>query len=287
MKLVRAFPLLVTAAVFTALAQEPPKPAEPTKPAEAPAPVPSKPADAPAPAPSRPADAPKPPGAPKPPDTAAADSPKSAPAPPSKPHSPAEAMRQSIERQRAAIGIQREAARKQAESAGAWLSLGDRPFTGDPDPFAPIQADCDPLNDAVLSPLIDSNAKTQNVKPEVLRAVMERESGYRPCAVSRKGAEGLMQLMPATAQELGVTDVFDPKENVGAGARLLRQLMDKYNGDLSKALAAYNAGPAAVDEAGGIPDIQETKDYVDAILRKLGITPPAPPKIQTPKPIEN
>jgi soluble lytic murein transglycosylase-like protein len=116
---------------------------------------------------------------------------------------------------------------------------------------------------------------------------MERESGYRPCAISSKGAQGLMQLMPETSLELGVSDPFDPKESVSGGAKFLKQLIDKYQGDLSKVLGAYNAGPAAIDQAGGIPDIQETKDYVDAILKKLGVTRTVPPSDPTPKPTGN
>jgi soluble lytic murein transglycosylase-like protein len=199
---------------------------------------------------------------------------------------PSEAMRLSIAKQRAAIEVQRTAILKQAESAGARLIPGSPmpPMAFD----APVlQADCDPLADAVMAPLIEDNAKVHEVKPELLRAVIERESGFRPCAVSSKGAQGLMQLMPETSQELGVKDPFDPKQNVSAGAKFLKELMDKYQGDLSKALGAYNAGASAVDQAGGVPEIQETKDYVDAILKKLGIKPPVPPSIQMPKPIEN
>ena len=209
-----------------------------------------------------------------------------APAPPSLPKtpSPAEQMRQSIEKQRAAIEKQREAVRQQAESAGAWMKPGEHISTSEiPSPGAAVEAECDPLGNSVIDPLIETNAKTQQVKPELLRAVMERESGYRPCAVSRKGAQGLMQLMPTTAQDFGVTDVFDPKQNVAAGAKLLKQLFDKYNGDLPKALAAYNAGATTVDQAGGVPDIQETKDYVDAILKKLAPKSDSPAKIEMPK----
>ena len=78
-----------------------------------------------------------------------------------------------------------------------------------------------------------------------------------------------MQLMPSTAQQFAVQDVFDPKQNVEAGAKYLRQLFDKYKGDLSLALAAYNAGPTAVDQAKGIPEIPETRNYVEAILKSL------------------
>ena len=203
-------------------------------------------------------------------------------------------MRASIEKQRAAVEKQRQAVRKQAESAGAWLPPGEPPAPVANEPAAPVagqasapQANCEPLEEAVVAPLIDSTAKSQDLKPELLRAVMERESGFRPCAVSAKGAQGLMQLMPDTALEMGVGDAFDPKENLSGGAKFLKQLMDKYKGDLAKVLGAYNAGPAAVDQAGGIPDIPETRDYVDAILKKLGITQTAPPSDPTPKPTEN
>ena len=201
------------------------------------------------------------------------------------PPSPADAMRAALEKQRASIEKQKEAVRKQAESLGTWTKPGDPP----PSISAganPLQANCPPLADSEIAPIIESNAKVQQVQPELLRAVIEQESGLRPCAVSSKGAQGLMQLMPATSQDFGVHDPFDVKENVAAGAKYLKQLMDKYNGDLSKALGAYNAGPAAVDQAGGVPDIQETKDYVEAILKKLA-TRTAPPNSPTPKPIGN
>jgi soluble lytic murein transglycosylase-like protein len=98
-----------------------------------------------------------------------------------------------------------------------------------------------------------------------------------------------MQLMPATIDQFHVADAFDPRQNVEAGAKYLKQLLEKYKGDISLALAAYNAGPTTVDNAGGIPDIKETRDYVEAITRVLGVsaTPRSPPQIQTPKPIEN
>jgi soluble lytic murein transglycosylase-like protein len=82
-----------------------------------------------------------------------------------------------------------------------------------------------------------------------------------------------MQLMPEVASRLGVKDIFDPKQNVEAGAQYLKELLDKYKGDLSRALAAYNAGPAAVDQANGIPDIPETREYVESILGHLSAKP--------------
>lgn len=105
--------------------------------------------------------------------------------------------------------------------------------------------------------------------PALLRAVIGQESGFRPCAVSRAGAQGLMQLMPGTAAGLNVSNPFDPQENVFAGSKFLRLLLDRYNGDLPKALGAYNAGPARVDAVGGIPPIAETQNYVNSIMRKI------------------
>ena len=104
---------------------------------------------------------------------------------------------------------------------------------------------------------------------DLVNAVIDRESGARPCAVSVKGAQGLMQLMPAVASELGVKDAFDPKQNVDGGTKLLKQLLTKYNGDVGLALGAYNAGSARVDREGGIPKIPETINYVSDILTKV------------------
>ena len=96
---------------------------------------------------------------------------------------------------------------------------------------------------------------------------MAAESAFNPRAVSRRGALGLMQLMPDTARELSVGDVFDPKQNIDGGARYLRVLANQYGGDLMRTLAAYNAGPDAVRRAGGkIPDIPETREYVRKVL---------------------
>jgi soluble lytic murein transglycosylase-like protein len=120
-----------------------------------------------------------------------------------------------------------------------------------------------------LSALIDQNATKEGVKPELIRAVIEKESANRPCAISPKGAQGLMQLMPDTAQQFAVADPFDPKQNVEAGTKLLKQLLTKYNGDVSLALSAYNAGSGRVDQEGGIPQIRETINYVADILAKL------------------
>ena len=191
--------------------------------------------------------------------------------------SPAELQRAAIEKQRAAV-------QQQAQNAGARLKPWGPTITESGPGFEAEKPECDALADSVSTPLVESAARTQGVDVKLLHAVIEQESGFHPCAISVKGAQGLMQLMPATADELEVTDPFDPKQNIEAGAKYLKQLLDKNSGDVAKALAAYNAGPNAVDPANRIP---ETKSYVDAILTKLGIKRTDPQSIQTPKPIEN
>jgi len=109
-------------------------------------------------------------------------------------------------------------------------------------------------------------ASAYNLPEELLHAVMAVESGFNPKAVSHKGAAGLMQLMPGTAREMYVSDVWSPSQNIEGGARYLRILANQYQGDLAKTLAAYNAGPEAVRRAGGVPSIQETREYVRKVL---------------------
>jgi hypothetical protein len=171
--------------------------------------------------------------------------------------------------QGAAIALQRAAIRKQAENLGLWLM----PLDGKPPAETAEPQGCDPLDDNLVNPLVDDAAKQQSLDPKLLRAVIGQESAFRPCAVSAKGAQGLMQLMPETAAELGVANPFDPKQSIEAGARFLKQLLEKYKGDLPQALGAYNAGPKTVDESGSVPDVEETREYVDAILAKAGLKP--------------
>jgi soluble lytic murein transglycosylase-like protein len=173
------------------------------------------------------------------------------------------AMAPSIEKQRLSVQMQVGAA-SAAQASGSFFTIPwPQPISWAPQPV------CDPMPGDQLAGLVDTASKSNNLKADLLRAVIGKESGDHPCAVSPKGAQGLMQLMPATSQQFGVADPFDPKQNVEAGAKLLKQLLDKYKGDVSLALAAYNAGTDRVDKDGGIPQIPETQDYVKDILGKI------------------
>ena len=114
----------------------------------------------------------------------------------------------------------------------------------------------------VLHQLVQETAHKHNVDPNLVSAVISTESNWNTSAISRRGAQGLMQLIPETAQHFGVYNAFDPTQNVEAGVTYLSNLLERYNGDLPKALAAYNAGPRAVDRWGGVPDFRETREYV-------------------------
>jgi soluble lytic murein transglycosylase-like protein len=114
--------------------------------------------------------------------------------------------------------------------------------------------------------LITEHARINDERTELVRAVVQVESAYNPYAISPKGAQGLMQLMPSTAHRFGVKNAFNPEENVRAGVAYLRQLLDRYDNDEELALAAYNAGPNAVDKYGqAVPPYRETKNYVAQI----------------------
>jgi soluble lytic murein transglycosylase-like protein len=117
----------------------------------------------------------------------------------------------------------------------------------------------------IFDRLIVREALRHGVSPALVKAVVKAESNFHPEAISSQGALGLMQLMPDTADSLGVSDPFRPEENVWGGTRYLRAMLDRYR-DVRYALAAYNAGPSAVDRFGGVPPYPETREYVDRVL---------------------
>lgn len=135
----------------------------------------------------------------------------------------------------------------------------------------------------LYDPFIDRVAREHGLAPELIKAVALVESGFDTHAVSPKGAQGLMQLMPATARQYGVKDAFDPLQNLRAGTIHLRKLLDEFDGDLTLALAAYNAGSGAVRRHGGVPAYRETQEYVRKVQsnlsqgRRRAIVTEAPP----------
>lgn len=118
-----------------------------------------------------------------------------------------------------------------------------------------------------IEDLIDTHARAQSLDPALVHAVVTVESSYNPAARSDKGAMGLMQLMPGTAESLEVDNPYDPEDNLRGGTTYLRRLLERFGGDVEKALAAYNAGPEAVDRYRGLPPYPETHGYVDRVLR--------------------
>jgi soluble lytic murein transglycosylase-like protein len=187
---------------------------------------------------------------------------------------PRAAMQSSLEKQQAAFQKQRESVRQQiglskqlAERAGDFISAFP-PLA--PAVMARLQPDCPAMAPEQVDALVKSAAEKQSIEPNLIRAVIKQESGFRPCVVSAVGAQGLMQLMPDTADQLQVADAFDPEQNVNGGAAYLKQLLTKYKGDLKLTLGAYNAGPKRTDDAGGVPNIPETQNYVASILADMG-----------------
>jgi len=134
---------------------------------------------------------------------------------------------------------------------------------------APLQQQSAPVGRDQIDGIIDRIAQRVKLAPELIRAVVAVESSYNPTAVSHVGAQGLMQLMPATAADLGVKDSFDPVENISGGSRYLSRLLDKYDGDLDRTLAAYNWGQGNVDRHGLEKMPQETRDYLAKVKQLL------------------
>ncbi len=179
-----------------------------------------------------------------------------------------------LARQRAAVERQKAAARRQVRASPPTSAFFTVPWS---EPLsvpaaapAPAAGECDPIPEDRIGPLVREIAQREGLTPDLLRAVIEKESSYLPCAVSPAGAEGLMQLMPDTAAGLGVENPFDARQNMDGGAKYLRQMLDRYGGNLLLGLAAYNAGPGRADNAGIFPLPAETTSYVSDILQKLG-----------------
>jgi len=168
----------------------------------------------------------------------------------------------SLEKQRQSVEKQRQKA--VPVSQWEWSPAAKAILEVSPGPMS-----CIPSGLSNFDGLIERNARQTGISGDLLRAVIRKESGFNTCAVSRVGAKGLMQLMPETAEWLGVTNPFDPEQNVKGGSRFLRFLIDRHDGDLPLALGAYNAGPGRVDRLGRVPPIPETQEYVRTILGAL------------------
>lgn len=153
-----------------------------------------------------------------------------------------------------------------ASIQGSPSALTSKPFTTQTPSGASSLMTAEALaNRQKIEVMIREVSGRYNVDPALIRAVIETESHWNSKAVSSKGALGLMQLVPETARQLGVQNAFDPKQNLDAGVRYLQTLLQRYNGDLDRALAAYNAGPGAVDRARGVPRYRETREYVQKV----------------------
>ncbi len=176
-------------------------------------------------------------------------------------------QRASVQQQIQAIKSTPQAAAQQSSSDGFWA----------PAPAWHPPMNCEPVAEPELAKMIGTAAQEHQVDPALLREVAKTESAFYPCAVSSAGAQGLMQLMPGTAADLAVRDPYDPQESLAAGAKLLKQLLERYNGSIALALSAYNAGAGRVDRSAGIPAIPETENYVSGIISRLksesGIAP--------------
>lgn len=202
------------------------------------------------------------------------------------------AQHASVEKMHPSVETQKNSVRRQVEQARPALPkppVADGPAVLKPvEPVAPLpdfftipwtepmifptntaENNCPSVPRTQLSGWIQQAADREGLSTDLLHAVINKESAYQPCAVSSKGAMGLMQLMPQTADSLNVQNPFNPKENIDGGSHLLRSLLDRYGNNLALALGAYNAGPGAVDRSGGVPAYPETQRYVSEILSRL------------------
>jgi soluble lytic murein transglycosylase-like protein len=173
----------------------------------------------------------------------------------------AKKMEESAARQRAAAQAQTTAVPEDSFFTAGWSG---------PAMLPPPLPNCPPMQESETEPLIRDSAARHQLNPALIKAVMRQESGFKPCAISEKGAMGLMQIMPDTAQSLKTENPMDPAQNIEAGAHYLKDMLTRFKGDVRLALAAYNAGPERVDgPKPAVPDIPETRDYVESIASAL------------------
>jgi soluble lytic murein transglycosylase-like protein len=151
----------------------------------------------------------------------------------------------------------------------AVLARALQPQTAADPSLAPAADAPAPVPDAEIDSLVQQNAQIWQVDPALIKSVIANESSFNANATSPVGAQGLMQLMPETAASLGVRNPYDPAQNVAGGTRYLRSLLDRFNGDTRLAVAAYNAGPGAVEKYGDVPPYSETRNYVQNVLGSL------------------
>jgi len=155
-----------------------------------------------------------------------------------------------------------------ADPAGGYVDVPTAEIESyEPAPPGPQEAAAAPAKNADLKAIVAAASNQHQIDADFIASVIAAESANNPGAVSRKGAQGLMQLMPATASKLGVKDSFDPADNVDGGVRYLRELLLQYHGDVAKALAAYNAGPQRVEQYKGVPPYRETHAYVARVIK--------------------
>jgi soluble lytic murein transglycosylase-like protein len=149
-------------------------------------------------------------------------------------------------------------------SAASFASMVSAALNGNG--AAPSASGPAPMAPAAIEQLVGANANALGVDPALVKAIIANESGFDSNATSKTGAQGLMQLEPGTAADLGVANAYDPAQNIWGGTRYIKGLLDRFHGDLRLAVAAYNAGPGAVEKYGGIPPYAETQAYVENVL---------------------